>query len=193
MPAPSMLLFCFSGLVCYVLAGCYALPRAIRCHLSRGPNPSGNPASKRERHRNEIPGTGRRLRQRYPCLSARERPGLPLPARFCSQLAALLRNPTRRTTLTDSLLPYSKTLPPSACSDSHRGALLLCSQGLALSWHCKAARSRGAATLITVIPPRRHVPARLTLPGALFLFGYYCVPCSASADVRICTLPRDPL
>ena len=103
-----------------------------------------------------------------------------------SQLAALLRNPTRRTTLTDSLSPYSKTLPPSACSDSHRGALLLCSQGLPQSWHGKAARSRGAATLITVIPPRRHVPVRPTLPGAL-LFGYYCVPCSASADVRICT------
>ncbi len=105
----------------------------------------------------------------------------------CSLLSALLRNPTRRTTLADSLLPYSKTLPPSACSDSHRGARLLCSQGLALSWHCKAARSRGAATFITVIPPRRHVPVRPTLPGAL-LFGYYCVPCSASADVRICTL-----
>ena len=93
--------------------------------------------------------------------------------------------------------PHSRTLfhrtqkrsPPSACSDSHRGALLLCSQGLALSWHCKAVRSRGAATLITVIPPRRHVPVRPTLPGAL-LFGYYCVPCSASADVRICTFPR---
>ena len=97
--------------------------------------------------------------------------------------------------------PHSRTLfyrtqkrsPPSACSDSHRGARLLCSQGLALSWHCKAARSRGAATFITVIPPRRHVPARLTLPGAL-LFGYYCVPCSASADVRICTFsPRSAL
>ena len=94
----------------------------------------------------------------------------------CSLLSALLRNPTRRTTLADSFLPYSKTFPPSACSDSHRGALLLCSQGLALSWHCKAARSRGAATFITVIPPRRHGPARLTLPGALFGF---CVPCSA--------------
>ena len=75
-----------------------------------------------------------------------------------------------------TLFTILKTLPPSACSDSHRGALLLCSQGLALSWHCKAARSRGAATLITVIPPRRHGPARLTLPGALFGF---CVPCSA--------------
>ena len=66
-----------------------------------------------------------------------------------------------------TLFTVLKTLPPSACSDSHRGALLLCSQGLALSWHCKAARSRGAATIITVIPPRRHGPARLTLPGAL--------------------------
>jgi hypothetical protein len=78
---PSMLLFCF--LDCLLRpGGCYALPRAIRCHLSRGPNPGGNPASKRERPRNEIPGTGRRLRQRYLCLSARERPELPLPARF---------------------------------------------------------------------------------------------------------------
>ena len=78
--------FLFSGLFCYVLAGCYALPRAIRCHLSQGPNPGGNPASKRERHRNEIPGTGRRLRQRYLCLSARARPELPLPARFFTLL-----------------------------------------------------------------------------------------------------------
>ena len=119
-------------------------------------------------------------------------PSYPFPpdsSLCCSLLSALLRNPTRRTTLADSLYRTQKRSPPSACSDSHRGALLLCSQGLALSWHCKAARSRGAATLITVVPPRRHVPARLTLPGAL-LFGYYCVPCSASADVRICTFPR---
>ena len=193
-PLPSMLLSVFwTGL--HVLVGCYALPRAIRCHLSRGPNPSGNPASKRERHRNEIPGTGRRLRQRYLCLSARARPGLPLPARLHSVALFCLRfrvirhvGPHSRT-----LFTVLKTLPPSACSDSHRGALLLCSQGLALSWHCKAARSRGAATFITVIPPRRHVPVRPTLPGAL-LFGYYCVPCSASADVRICTFsPRSAL
>ena len=113
----------------------------------------------------------------------------------CSLLSALLRNPTRRTTLADSLYRTQKRSPPSACSDSHRGALLFCSQGLPQPWHGKAARSRGAATFITVIPPRRHVPVRPTLPGAL-LFGYYCVPCSASADVRICTFffpPRSAL
>ena len=84
-----------------------------------------------------------------------------------------------------TLFTILKTLPPSACSDSHRGALLLCSQGLALSWHCKAARSRGAATFITVIPPRRHGPARLTLPGALF---GYCVPCSAFLPMCVSAL-----
>ena len=173
----------------YVLAGCYALPRAIRCHLSRGPNPSGNPASKRERHRNEIPGTGHRLRQRYLCLSARARPALPLPARLHSTFLELLRFCVIR-----HVGPHSRSLYRTQKRSPLRRARIRtgvhgCSAHR--DWRCPGIAKRPGVEgrLITVIPPRRHVPVRPTLPGAL-LFGYYCVPCSAF--LPMCNLHFSP-